>query len=55
MKTGNEALSYREGGGVLEDDGNWSFQISMDESTVGDTMIVLFYDWISSPSEILHL
>ena len=49
MKTEIEGVTYREGGGVLEDDGNWSFQISMGEGTVGDTMVVHFYDWDRQP------
>lgn len=39
-----EGVSYREGGTVLEDDGNWYFQFSMGEGSIGDTMIVHFYD-----------
>ena len=49
MKTEIEGVTYREGGGVMEDDGNWSFQISMGEGTIGDTMIVHFYDWDKQP------
>lgn len=49
MKTEIEGVTYREGGGVLEDDGNWSFQISMGEGTIGDTMTVHFYDWDKQP------
>ena len=49
MKVEVEGITYREGGSVLEDDGNWYFQFSMGEGTVGDTMIVHFYDWDSQP------
>ena len=45
MKVEIEGVAYREGGSVLEDDGNWYFQISMGEGTLGDTMVVHFYDW----------
>lgn len=33
------------GGGVLEDDGNWYFSLTMGQGTVGDTMTAHFYDW----------
>lgn len=49
MKTEVEGVTYREGGAVLEDDGNWYFQFSMGEGTVGDTMVVHFYDWDKQP------
>lgn len=49
MKVEVEGVTYREGGSVLEDDGNWYFQFSMGEGTVGDTMIVHFYDWDKQP------
>lgn len=44
-----EGVTYREGGSVLEDDGNCYFQFAMGEGTVGDTMIVHFYDWDKQP------
>ena len=50
MKVEIDGVTYREGGGaVLEDDGNWYFQISMGEGSIGDTMIVHFYDWDKQP------
>ena len=49
MKVEIEGVSYREGGAVLEDDGNWYFQFTMGEGTVGDTMTVHFYDWDKQP------
>jgi len=49
MKVEIEGVTYREGGSVLEDDGNWYFQFAMGEGTVGDTMIVHFYDWDRQP------
>lgn len=49
MKVEIEGVSYREGGTVLEDDGNWYFQFAMGEGTVGDTMTVRFYDWDKQP------
>ena len=49
MKIEVEGVTYREGGTVLEDDGNWYFQFSMGEGTIGDTMIVHFYDWNKEP------
>ena len=45
MKVEVEGVTYREGGAVLEDDGNWYFQFSMGEGSIGDTMKVNFYDW----------
>ena len=45
MKIEVEGVTYREGGAVLEDDGNWYFQFSMGEGSIGDTMTVRFYDW----------
>ena len=45
MKVEIEGVTYREGGSVLEDDGNWYFQFSMGEGSIGDTMTVHFYDW----------
>lgn len=49
MKVEIEGVTYREGGTVLEDDGNWYFQFAMGEGTIGDTMIVHFYDWDKQP------
>lgn len=49
MKVEIEGVTYREGGSVLEDDGNWYFQFSMGEGSVGDTMIAHFYDWDKQP------
>ena len=49
MKVEIEGVTYREGGSVLEDDGNWYFQFAMGEGTVGDTMTVHFYDWDKQP------
>lgn len=49
MKVEVEGVTYREGGAVLEDDGNWYFQFSMGEGTIGDTMTVRFYDWDKQP------
>lgn len=50
MKVQIEGVTFHEGGGsVLEDDGNWRFQASMGEGTIGDTMIVHFYDWDDLP------
>ena len=49
MKVDVEGISYREGGAVLEDDGNWYFQFSMGQGEVTDTMIVHFYDWGKQP------
>lgn len=40
-----EGIEYREGGTVLEDDGNYYFSFSMGQGTVSDPMIVHFYDW----------
>lgn len=47
MKVEIEGVTYREGGSVLEDDGNWYFQFTMGEGTLGDTMTARFYDWDS--------
>ena len=49
MKYDIEGVTYREGGGVQEDDGNWYYQFSMAEGSVGDTMIVHVYDWDKEP------
>lgn len=49
MKVEIEGVTYREGGSVLEDDGNWYFQFSMGQGSVGDTMTVHFYDWDKQP------
>lgn len=49
MKVDVEGITYREGGAVLEDDGNWYFQFSMGQGEVTDTMIVHFYDWDKQP------
>ena len=47
MKVEIEGVTYREGGSVLEDDGNWYFQFTMGEGNLGDTMTARFYDWDS--------
>lgn len=44
LKIEVEGVTYREGGTVLEDDGNWYFQFSMGEGSIGDIMTVHFYD-----------
>lgn len=49
MKVEVEGITYREGGSVLADDGNWYFQFSMGEGSVSDTMTVHFYDWDKQP------
>lgn len=49
MKVEIEGVTYREGSFGLEDDGNCYFQFAMGEGTVGDTMIVHFYDWDKQP------
>ena len=49
MKIEVEGVTYREGGTVLEDDGNWYFQFAMGEGTIGDTVTVHFYDWNKQP------
>ena len=49
MKVEIEGVNYREGGFVQGDDGNYYFQFAMGEGTVGDTMIVHFYDWDKQP------
>ena len=40
-----DGLDYGKGGSVLEDDGNWYLTVSGCTGTVGDTLIVRFYDW----------
>lgn len=49
MKVEFEGLEYGEGGTVLEDDGNWYLTVSGCTGTVGDTLIVRYYDWDSQP------
>lgn len=49
LKIEVEGVTYREGGTVLEDDGNWYFQFSMGEGSIGDTMTVHFYDLDKEP------
>lgn len=40
-----EGLEYREGGLVLDDDGNWYFTVSRCTGDIGDTLTARFYDW----------
>ena len=49
MKVEIDGVTYREGGFVQADDGNHYFQFAMGEGTIGDTMIVHFYDWDKQP------
>lgn len=49
MKVEMEGLTYGEGGGVLGDDGNWYFEANMCQGTLGDTLIIHYYDWGKVP------
>lgn len=49
MKVEIEGVTYREGGFVQGDDGNYYFQFAMGEGIVDDTMTVHFYDWDKQP------
>ena len=40
-----DGVEYREGGLVLEDDGNWYFTASRCTGEVGDVLTARFYDW----------
>lgn len=54
MKVTMDGLTYGEGGSVLESDGNYYFQASMCQGTLGDVLIVRYYDWDKEPiGEIL--
>lgn len=45
----DEITNYDGGGSVLEDDGNWYFQIYMGKGEVTDTLTAHFYDWDKQP------
>lgn len=49
MKVDIEGLDYSEGGAVLESDGNWYFEANMCQGTLGDTVIMRYYDWDKQP------
>lgn len=50
MKTEIEGLSMVQGGGsVLHDDGKWYFEANMCQGTVGDILIIHYYDWDKQP------
>lgn len=45
-----EGLTYGEGGGSIEDGtGNWYFEASMCQGTLGDILVVHYYDWDKQP------
>ena len=50
MKVEVVGVEFKTGGGaVQEDDGNWYFNASAGQGTIGDTMTVNFYDWDKQP------
>ena len=49
MKVDMGGLSYGEGGSIKRDDGNWYFEANMCQGTVGDTLVVHYYDWNKDP------
>ena len=40
-----DGMEYREGGLVLEEDGNWYFTVSRCTGEIGDVLTARFYDW----------
>ena len=44
-----DGLDYTEGGTVKHEDGNWYFEANMCQGTVGDTLIIRYYDWDRQP------
>ena len=49
MKVEIEGLTYGEGSHGSEDDGNWYFDAYMCQGTLGDILIVHYYDWDKQP------
>ena len=49
MKIEVEGVTSWEVDHVVEDDGNWCFKFSMGQGSIGDTMIVHYYDWDKQP------
>ncbi len=49
MKVEIEGMDYAVGGSVQHDDGNWYFEVNMCQGTVGDTLIIHYYDWDKQP------
>lgn len=49
MKVEIEGLTYGEGSHGSEDDGNWYFDAYMCQGTLGDILIVHYYDWDKRP------
>lgn len=49
MKVEIEGLTYGEGSHGSEDDGNWYFDAYMCQGTLGDILIVHYYDWDRQP------
>lgn len=49
MKFDIDGLTYGEGGAVLEDDGNYYFTVNMCQGTLGDTLVIHYFDWHKDP------
>lgn len=49
MKVDFDEITYGEGGSLLMSDGSYTFQVSMCQGTVTDTLTVHYYDWDKNP------
>lgn len=49
MKVEIEGLDNAVGASVQHDDGNWYFEANMCQGTVGDVLIIRYYDWDKQP------
>ena len=49
MKVEIEGLTYGEGGSIEDGTGNWYFEASMCQGTLGDILVVHYYDWDRQP------
>lgn len=49
MKFDIEGLTCGERGTILEDDGNYYFTVNMCQGTLGDTLVIHFFDWHKDP------
>lgn len=49
MKVDMEGLTYGEGGSIKRDDGNWYFEANMCQGTIGNTLVVHYYNWNKDP------
>lgn len=49
MKVEIEGLDNAVGGSIQHDDGSWYFEVNMCQGTVGDALIIHYYDWDKQP------